>query len=226
MIWTLLQGLAWAQDPPPTTVEAPDDDTVMEVSDREPPRFDSKPDPRILTLGLDLGHQFTDQPDYETFRGRPLMLGLGARAQLKVHDRVQLVGTWQRSQRGSRLTTSDAFPAVGAALTVDQFALGPRADIEVTEMFFPYLMAQGLLWRGQIRLDDDPTTSTNPNQLRSIGLTGGLITVAGFEIRVPDHWFSAYAEFGHRWAGSAAIGDLGTIRPRGYIQRLGVAVRL
>ncbi|MEM6929405.1 MAG: hypothetical protein AAF602_20870 [Myxococcota bacterium] len=188
-------------------------------------------DPTV-TLGLDLGHQFTNQPDYDLFQGNALMLGLGARAQVAVIDRIQVVGTWQRSQRGGTLDVpeigdpSSDFPEIRTVLTVDQFGLGPRADIEVNEMFYPYVMAQGMVWRGLVRLDDDPDTSTNPNQLRATGVTGGVLAMAGFEIRVPDHWFSAYAEFGHRWIGRASIDNLGTIRPRGYIQRLGVAIRL
>ncbi len=186
----------------------------------------------VLTVGLDVGHHFTDQPDYELFEGNALMLGLGARAQVGLHDRVQIVGTWQRSQRGGTLDVpefgepSANFPEIRTVLTVDQFGLGPRVDIEITEMFFPYLMAQGMVWRGLVRLDDDPDTSTNPNQLRSTGVSGGVLAMAGFELRVPDHWFSAYAEFGHRWIGRASIGDVGSIRPRGYVQRIGVAFRL
>lgn len=186
----------------------------------------------LVTLGLDLGHHYTGQPDYDLFEGNALMLGLGARAQVAVHDRVQIVGTWARSQRGGTLDVpevgdpSSDFPEVRTVLTVDQFALGPRGDIEVNEMFFPYVTLQGVVWRGLVRLDDDPDTATNPNQLRSTGVSGGVQALAGFEIRVPDNWFSVYAEFGHRWIGSAGIGDLGSIRPRGYVQRLGVGFRL
>ena len=246
MIVYIMGALAVAQEheePEVTEAAAPEHETADETesesesepetgSETEPePAEPSPPDDRRFTVGVDLGHQYTDQPDYALFDGNAFMLALGLRAQVEVHDRIELVASWQHSQRGGTLgvpgfdDAREDYNEVRNVLTVDQFGLGPRADIEVNELFSPYVMAQGLVWRGLVRLDDDPFTSANDNQLRFGGATGGALAVAGFEIRVPDHWFVAYAEFGHRWLARAPIGELGSIRPRGYVHRIGAAAR-
>jgi len=212
----------------PTDEASAEDETappqVVEVTDPVEP---DEPDDRIFTIGLDIAHQYTDQPDYALFPGEVFMLGLGARVQVALHERLQVVGTWQRGQRGGSLVVDDVERAeVRSVLTVDQFGLGARGDVEAyDEVLFPYAMAQALLWRGLVRLDDDPTISTNANQLRASGLAGGVLVAAGVEIRVPDQGFAFYGEVGHRWVDRATIGDFGTIRPRGYIHRLGAAFR-
>jgi len=258
LFWTLA-GLAMAQDPETVTPEgdaaieeaappehavpeaedAPvvdaesDDDAdepeVIEISDVEEP---VETDERWLTFGVDVAHQFTGQRNYALFSGERYMLGLGARAQVAVHDRVQLLATWQHSQRGASIRVfnsdvEDIEHEVHSALTVDQFGLGARADVGAyDQVLFPYALGQVMLWRGMVRLDDDPDTATNANQLRKSGFAAGIVMMAGVEIRVPEQGFAFYGELGHHWIDRASFGDLGTIRPRGFIHRLGIAYRL
>lgn len=245
VLWTALTGLAFAQVAPPsedaepapmTVVEPtnapdPEEEDVVFVTDQDDALTEPTPDVpdhRVLTLGIDMGHQYTGQPDYALFPGNDLMLSLGARVQVAVVDRLQIVGTWQHGQRGAQVESfgADDPDDFVAALFVDQFALGPRLDVSIYDYAYPYVSAQAMLWRGAVRLDDDRSTTANPNQLRNAGLGFGGLVVGGLEIRIPDRWLSLYAEFGHRWVMRTTLGDLGTLRPRGYVQRLGIAVRL
>lgn len=68
------------------------------------------------------------------------------------------------------------------SLATHRFSLGPKARVELFPWFVPYATVQGALLWGTMKIDDDLEDDENLNQIRSGGLSPGVLGTAGVEI--------------------------------------------
>ena len=145
------------------------------------------------------------------------------------HVPVALVASWHHSIQGAQVYTPTV-RGFAAGFSTDSFSLGPRLDVDIGEVFSPYLTAQGMVVRGVARFDDNPSRNDNPGQTRYAGLAPGLLTMGGVEFSTPDipgfHLeFVWRIELGYGLVGSIDLGDAGAIKPGGLVARTGMGVR-
>jgi len=101
--------------------------------------------------------------------------------------------------------------ALIAGFTGQQVTFGPKVQLDHTPSFGTYLTAQGLAFMGTSRLDDDPTSDENRNQLKSFGWAPGFVTAVGVAYhpkvdRIPFQP-STFLEMGYNWTAQLELTD-------------------
>jgi len=172
-------------------------------------------------------------PAYEIFgynRSMPSVgLATAIRPSADRHVPVALVASWHHSTQGAQVYAPTA-RGFAAGFSTDSFALGPRLDVDIGEVFSPYITAQGMVVRGLARFDDEPNRNDNPGQTRYGGVAPGLLSLGGVEFSTPDiPGFSAEfvwrIELGYGLVGRIDLGDAGSMKPGGFVARTGMGVR-
>lgn len=187
---------------------------------------------------IELGTLGAYDQGWETFRERNNLPSFGVQAQVAVHDRVAVVGSYHRHRAGALHSFNlDRFesgvPGGGegfvASFTGNTFGLGVRADIEPVPILQPYVSASGLLVQGTARLDDDTDDDENPNQIVARGVAPGFAVAGGGQLLVgAPSWTVAptlYLEMGYNWTTQLDLDALGDVAFRGFYLRTGLGVR-
>lgn len=186
-------------------------------------------------LSFELGSLGNTDPAYDLIDDRDTMRSLGGRAMFAFHDRFAVVAGYQRVRRGARLQLYDAETeedggGLQIAMLADEFTLGAHADLELGRFLQPYIHAQGLLFRGQIRVDDDPNDSASPGQVKETKLAAGFLPTAGLELHIPQSsapfTLGMYTEMGWAFMGRLDYETFGEMEPGGLVVRVGAGVRL
>jgi len=132
--------------------------------------------------------------------------------------------------------------ALITGFTGQQVTLGPKFQIDPKPWLGTYITTQGLLFMGTSRLDDDPTTDDNRNQLKAFDWAPGFVAAAGVQlnpqIRRSPVQLSSFLEMGYNWTAALKltdenIGEHGTNEPasmgeltfRGYYLQAGVGIK-
>ncbi len=219
---TLLIGAASAVDVPEVT--------TVRAKSQGGPRFEAAVEYSTLAIF---------DPAFDLFSGfSETLAGGGLKVGYRVHDRVTVLASYHRASRGAEVTSLDSGDtpydygygdefAMVAAFSSDQFALGPRVDVGIADVLFPYVTAQALVVRGLGRLDEDPEVNNNLNQIRGAGLGAGVLGAGGLQVRVPRNavvQLAVHLELGYGWVSPIELGDLGRVRPRGFATRGGLGV--
>ena len=173
-------------------------------------------------------------------------LGIGIKGPWSVmagYTRRSVVSEYFDSMVGSNpseLERDEA--ALITSFTGQQVTLGPKFQIDPKPWLGTYVTAQGLMFMGTSRLDDDPSTDENRNQLKSFGWAPGFVTAVGFEVnpqisRSPVQ-FSSFLEMGYNWTAGLELTDknidkygtnepasMGELSFRGYYMQAGVGIK-
>ncbi len=177
--------------------------------------------------------------DYDDYLGV-----YGVRLGYAVHERVSVIGGWQRGAHGTRVEMDgyegygdeydyDGGNSAGQALAVayyaDTFSLGAKADWGLTTWFHPYATLQALGIRSVVRVDDAPRDDENLNQLQRSAFSPGGAAAGGVEFRIPmnhNEWaLATHAELGYHLATRAGFDELGSLGNRGLVFRWGLGAR-
>lgn len=175
-------------------------------------------------------------PSFDIFGTNNALTSLGLGAAVRPsgdrHVPVALVASWQRHQRGRRVRITEADSGgltFNSAFTTDTFSIGPKIDLDVAEVWAPYVTVQAAAMRGLARFDDDPDDNKSPGQTRRAGIAPGLMVLGGTEFSSPDTAskleFVCHMEAGYSRFGAIGLGDLGSVRPGGFVLRTGVGMR-
>jgi len=196
------------------------------------------------------GHEFNFEagtigvvdPSWAMFSETPAIATWGFRGGVQIAPWTRIIGGWQHGTRGREITFEDSTTGlevaeIHTAATVDQYSLGGKVIWEARPWLHPYATAQGVLFVGHIRLDDDVMRQDNENQLRFGAVAPGMIGAIGTEVlpfgqgkRVR---MAAYLElgYGHAWPmrfrdrDQDEPIDVGNITVNGLATRFGVGVR-
>lgn len=191
-----------------------------------------------FAAAVEVGSLTSRDASYDLFSQRDAIVSPGLRVGVRVLPWLEVTGSWHRSVRGLSVEVPEADDglddfmggnsSLATALVTDQFAVGPRVDLLVRDVFMPYATAQVTAIRAGARLDDDPSVRTNPNQLRYSGLGAGVQVLGGAEVLVPTAaplHVSIHADLGVSTPVVVRIGELGRLRPGGLVGHAGVGVR-
>ncbi len=189
-------------------------------------------------VSLELGGLYNGDDAYTLFDSTRMMPSRGVRLGYRVHDRLVVVGGWHRVRRGAEVTlgTDDTDADFDnerrvfvAAYFADEFTVGPRIDVAISDILYPYALGQVMVMRGVMKLDDQPNIDTHSGQIRESGISPGLLGVAGVEVRLPDVSapvrIALHIEAGYGWLGRASYGDFGRMKPGGFAIRSGLGLR-
>lgn len=180
-------------------------------------------------LSIELGTLQNGDRAYDLFSQGDGMPSRGVRAGVNLTDALVVVGGWHRVRRGAEVSVPGADGSFVAAFFADEFTLGPKAQAEVGDVFFPYVTTQALLFRGTMKLDDDPDTRHNTGQVSATALAPGVLALGGVELRSPsdrgDLCLGFFLEVGYGYVARAEYGDFGPMRPGGLAARGGLGVR-
>ncbi len=187
------------------------------------------------TASLELGTTANHDPAYDLFSNGDAMPSRGLRGGVRLGEHVSIQGGWHRIRRGADVRipgpggTNFEDATVRMALFADQFSLGTQLALPLGESFVPYASVDGLLFRGVMKIDEDPETRKNTNQVRGTGLTPGVMPMGGIEIRTPPApvgWqIAGFVEAGYSWYLTGDFGDLGEMKPGGFSMRGGAGIR-
>jgi hypothetical protein len=180
---------------------------------------------------LDLFASTTEVPDpaFDLFSPNDVLPVWGVRVGGRPAERVELSVAWGSVRRGVTYT-SEGFGAQGdvAAITGSQVTLGAKVDASLGDVLLPSLGVHGVALPVRWRFDGDPDHDDDLLQVQARGMPVGAELVAGLEARVPPHEIAALAgwiELGGSVYTRAAFGDLGTLRPGGFVFRGGLGLR-
>jgi len=197
-------------------------------------------------VSVEWGTLFNGDPAFDAFSAGDWMPSRGVRAGVAVHDRVAVVAGFHRARRGASMYTPDGEWVADSAHFANEWTLGAKADLEITEFLLPYVAPQFLLYQGQMRFDDDRTDRDNAGQVRLNALAPGALFVGGVEVRIPKDeapfTLALHIEAGyglvarHTYDHGVQIGPDGpepwendgtvaTMRPGGFVFRTGLGVR-
>ena len=132
-----------------------------------------------------------------------------------------------------------------AAYNADIVGLGVKADLKPLNWLQVYTTAQGLLYMGKIRLDEDSETRTNTGQIKASGISGGAQLLGGVEFQLRKQkaplGIGLYLEAGyglvakHSYRGPKDVNadpsgfskedSLSTMSPSGFVLRTGIGAR-
>ncbi len=180
-------------------------------------------------IGFELGSLGNTDPAYNAFSNGDDMPSRGLRVGFAFHDRVAAVAGWHHVRRGAELYDGRD-TALWSAFLADEFTLGLKADLPIGDYVAPYAIAQGMLFRGVARFDDDPTDAESIGQVSEAGLAPGFTAAGGVELHVlPDTWgpplgFGVHLEVGYGYVGKLQLADLGDMKPGGVMARAGLSV--
>lgn len=164
-------------------------------------------------------HLPTYGPDGRVFTNGPISrfgIRLGY-AVLRDQRRLGLVTQlgWRRGVQGG---IDNSFRRTFAT---DVIGLGVKGDIDVGNIFYPYVAARAELVVGTAKLDGDTFADDNPTQFVQRGVGAGGQFALGFELMLPDQklgWpvtAAIYVEGGYEVLSNMKLGELGTLDLRG-----------
>jgi hypothetical protein len=216
----------------PSVPEASASLPAQEAELYEPPVY-----PRRFGLDIRYGWLNNTDPAYDLFASHDGMISFGFAGSYRLARNLVVVGSWHHVRQGAEVyvggtdTTLDFQPqnqSFRAALLAHEVALGARVDVPIEDLFFPYVSVVGELMPSRARLDDVPDRRDNPTQVQASALhMGGLVT-GGAELRlVPEArvQLALSLELGYAWLTRDEIGELGEMKPGGFVSRLGAGIR-
>lgn len=222
--------------------ESPEEPSLPVVP--EPP---SREDPLPFGVNVEFGWLNNSSPAYDVLAETNGMMSFGLSGGARFARNLVAVGGWHQVRQGAEVYAGGGYSTYSYASTStadadfesqqlvfrssvvsNELTLGLRADIPAEDIVFPYVSAQGMLMSSVIRLDDEPKDRRNPTQVKESAMhLGGLLT-GGLELRIPPEsrvQTSLSAELGYCYLSRASFGDLGDMRPGGFVARLGWGVR-
>jgi hypothetical protein len=173
-------------------------------------------------------------------------LGIGLKGPWSImtgYTRRSVVSEYFDSMVGSNPTEIERDEAaLITSFTGQQVTFGPKLQIDPKPWLGTYVTAQGLMFMGSSRLDDDPTTDENPNQLKSFGWAPGFVAAAGIEvnpqIKASPVQLSSFLEMGYNWTAAFELSDenidkygtnepasMGELSFRGYYMQAGIGIK-
>lgn len=182
------------------------------------------------TVALDAAIATTHVGDaaWDVFSDADALPAYGFRVGVRPAPRVAVHLGWGAVRKGS-VVTADGFSAGSvAAATAHQWTLGVRGDLSVGDVFRPSIGAAGVLMPMRWRFDGDPDHAGDATEVQVRGLPVGFEVTGGVELRLPPHEIVALApwlELGGAAYARAAFGDVGTLRPGGFVARGGLGLR-
>ncbi len=189
---------------------------------------------------LDLGSIGISDPSWAMFSQDPMIGNFGVRGGVQVAPWTRIIAGWNHGTRGQELTLLDSSSSLPigqlhTAATIDQYSLGTKIVWDTWPWIHPYATAQGVLFVGHVRMDDDITITDNDNELRYGAVAPGLMGTLGAEVLLlgkdkPVRMaFSLEFGYGHSWPlrfkGKDKQPQLGELTINGLVSRLGVGVR-
>ena len=134
-----------------------------------------------VDVGVDfnVGQLVNNDAMYQGMTGGNGMFSWGASGFVAPHDSVWVLLSYAHTRRGGGEAPRTAYSS-------DQFGLGVKGSYPVREWLRPTVSAQFLLYRGVAKFDADPTSRTNPGQVRVSGLAPGGQFLGGVELRIPQ----------------------------------------
>ncbi|MFT4625953.1 MAG: hypothetical protein ACI8PZ_004624 [Myxococcota bacterium] len=179
-------------------------------------------------ISAELGQLHNGDPTYDLFSNRDGMPSRGLRVGIAPVERFTVLAGWHRVRRGADLDLPGG--SLNAAFFADEFTLGPKVDLNIGDIFYPYATVQGVLFRGVMKLDDDPDRDDNAGQIRAAALSGGALFMGGLELRNPSSdmlplQFAVHVEAGYGLISRGNYDTLGSMQPGGFVLRTGVGVR-
>ena len=182
-------------------------------------------------IGLELGSFGAHDPSWAMFSNNEQLGTFGARAGVRLTDRIGIVASWHNRKKGGSLdlggdyyydssydssydsgyTDSSGYASINTAFVANQLMVGPKADIELLPSLLPYVTVQAVGMFGTMRLDDDLDHDDNANQLTFHGFAPGAYGALGLDF-VPTKRhnkvrFATYAEAGYGWQAPMALKD-------------------
>ncbi len=165
---------------------------------------------------------------WRTFSDNEAMPAYGFRLGWRPVPRVSLDVGWGAVRRGASVDVGDFSGPSVAAATAHQVTLGGRVDASIADTLLPSLAVNGVVLPMSWRFDSAPDVKDDPTQVRVSGLPLGVELLAGAELRIPPQELVALAgwlQLGGAVYTRATFGDVGTLRPGGFVARGGIGLR-
>jgi hypothetical protein len=227
--------------PPPEPVPAEQLPEVPEASESLPAQeaelYAPPVYPRRFGVDVRYGWLNNSDPAYDLFASHNGMVSFGFAASARLVRNLVAVASWHHVRQGADVyvqtpdTTLDFEPqtqSFRAALLAHELALGARVDVPVDDLFFPYLSASGELMLSRARLDDVTDHRDNPTQVQASTMHMGGLFTGGTELRIAPEGPVQLAlglELGYAWLTRSELGELGEMKPGGFVARLGAGLR-
>jgi len=225
-------------EPEPAPEPDPEPEPTAEAEADEPlpePEPRLSPAPRVATWSLtaEYGSSRYKDESFDLFGAVNRVDVAGIRLGYRALDRVEAQVGWLRGIQGAEVEVPNAAGgrdlAFRSAYDANRFSAGLRADITIDNAAFAYVAARGELVLQRVRIDGDPETTSNPDQLTETALSPGGEVVGGIELRLPQNQmpltFAWTLEMGAETVASATFGDFGDMRSGGFVLHTGLGVR-
>ena len=116
-------------------------------------------------------------------------------------------------------------------LSTHIISVGPKLDVNIKGVFYPYISAQALVTVQNMALGDDLNGSNSATEVLASGSTVGAAGMLGAEFRTPPgilpfgSQVALYFELGHTVTSVATFEPIGDMQNSGYTVRSGVGLR-
>ncbi len=185
------------------------------------------------SLSAEIGGSAYRDDSFDLFGSRDGLDTSGLRVGRRVVDRVEVQLGWLRGNRGANVEVANAAGgrefAFQSAYYAHRFSLGARGDVTLDNALFAYVAARGQLVLQQVRLDGDPDSKSNVDQLSETALAPGGELVGGIELRIPQGEMPLTAgwtlEVGAETVANATFGEFGDLRSGGFVIHSGIGIR-
>lgn len=110
-------------------------------------------------------------------------------------------------------------------------SVGPKLDLNIKGVFYPYISAQALVTMQNMALGDDLNGANSATEVLASGSTIGAAGMLGAEFRTPPgilpfgSQVALYFELGHTVTSAATFEPIGDMQNGGYTVRSGVGLR-
>ena len=190
-----------------------------------------------MAVSVEVGTLANPDPGYDLFSDSGFMASYGLKVGYRLSSWLEIDAGWHRTALGSvvrmpgpsfGLDFEDSDARMNTALSTNQVVVGPRVDVLIRDVFQPYASVRVGVRQATARLDDDPSSSNNPNQWRESGAGLDFLAVGGAEVRtvVADPLqVTVHTELGYGYVSTLQLGDLGPMQPGGLVFRTGVGLR-
>jgi hypothetical protein len=136
---------------------------------------------------------------------------------------------WRRGVRFGGASTGGVDARL--SLATDVVSVGVKADVDVANIWYPYLATRAELLVATSRLDGNADTTENASQFGETGVAPAGSFLAGFEVMLPDRklgWpvtASIYVEGGYQVVAPVGFATLGQLQLSGGSIGTGVGIR-
>ena len=193
-------------------------------------------------FNLEMGTTGVVDPSWAVFSENPSLGSGGFRGGLAVAPWARIIAGYHRGTNGREISIEDGTSGIEVAqlhtaATIDQYSAGAKFVWQAKPWIHPYATAQGVLFVGHVRLDDDIGLEGNENELKFSAVAPGLISTLGAEVLALGKdkpvrlAFSLELGYGHAWPmrfkdkTQDVPTDLGDVIVSGFVSRVGVGVR-